>query len=71
MTTLNVELPEALNERFQRAFTHTDRSRVLVHLLEEAIEREEALREIIEDLLNRPLVAEAELREAREEGRSR
>jgi hypothetical protein len=70
MTTLTVRLPDTLNERFQRAFHSTEPGALVLRLLEEAIEREEALRGIIDDLPNRPLVTDAEIREAREEGRT-
>ena len=42
MTTLTIDLPEALAERLQRAFHPSEPAVLMLRLLEEAIEREEA-----------------------------
>jgi predicted transcriptional regulator len=42
MTTLTIDLPDALAERLQRTFHPAEPAALLLQLLEEAIEREES-----------------------------
>jgi hypothetical protein len=76
MATMNFSVPDAVKERFNRTFADANKSAIVTALLEEAIERAErkaksvkAVRHILSRMDKRPVVSQAEIDSAREEGR--
>jgi hypothetical protein len=76
MATMNFSIPEDVKERFNRTFANANKSAVVTQLLEEAIERaerkrqsDEAIQRIKSRWLQRPILTEEEIVQAREAGR--
>ncbi|MGQ0593047.1 MAG: hypothetical protein ACT4QB_10455 [Gammaproteobacteria bacterium] len=76
MATMNFSVPDDVKERFNRTFANANKSAIVTALLQEAVERagrkarsDEAIGRILSRLDERPVVSQAEIDDAREEGR--
>ena len=76
MATMNFSVPDDVKERFNRTFASANKSAIVTALLQEAVERaerktkrNEAIGRILSRLDERPVVSQAEIDGAREDGR--
>ncbi|MGH8585348.1 MAG: hypothetical protein ACREWE_03920 [Gammaproteobacteria bacterium] len=76
MATMNFSVPDDVKERFNRTFAGTNKSAIVTALLQEAVERAEckarsdgAIARILSGLDERPVVSQAEIEDARADGR--
>lgn len=76
MATMNFSVPDDVKERFNRTFASANKSAIVTALLQEAVERaerkakrNEAIGRILSRMDERPVVSQAEIDDAREEGR--
>ena len=76
MATMNFSVPDDVKERFNRTFAGANKSAIVTALLQEAVERaerkakrNEAIGRILSRMDERPVVSQAEIDDAREEGR--
>lgn len=76
MATVNFSVPDKVRDEFNEAFADENKSAIIARLMREAVEerhRQERRRAAMEGLLRlreeMPSLSEAEIREAREEGR--
>lgn len=77
MSTVNFSVPDDVKEAFNNAFEGQNKSAVIADLMREAVERvqarkrgQSAFQRILKRRLSAPRVSEAQVRKAREEGRS-
>jgi hypothetical protein len=76
MATMNFSVPDDVKERFNRTFASANKSAIVTALLQEAVERaerkatrNEAIGRILSRIDERPVVSQAEIDDAREDGR--
>ena len=76
MATMNFSVPDDVKERFNRTFASVNKSAIVTALLQEAVERaerkakrNEAIGRILSRMDERPVVSQAEIDDAREDGR--
>ena len=76
MATMNFSVPDDVKERFNRTFADANKSAIVTALLQEAVERaerkakrNEAIGRILSRMDERPVVSQAEIDDAREDGR--
>lgn len=76
MATMNFSVPDDVKERFNRTFASANKSAIVTALLQEAVERaerkakrNEAIGRILSRMDERPVVSQAEIDDAREDGR--
>jgi hypothetical protein len=76
MATMNFSVPDDVKERFNRIFAGANKSAIVTALLREAVERaerrarsDEAIGRILSRMDERPVVSQAEIDGAREDGR--
>jgi hypothetical protein len=76
MATMNFSVPDDVKERFNRIFAGANKSAIVTALLREAVERaerrarsDEAIGRILSRMGERPVVSQAEIDGAREDGR--
>ncbi len=77
MPTVNFSVPEDVKEAFNNTFEGQNKSAVIADLMREAVDRakgqqraKEAYQRILLRRLRAPVVTEAQIRAAREEGRT-
>lgn len=76
MATVSFSVPDEVNEAFNRAFKHKDKSRIVTELMRKAVadaeqqeRRQDAFRLLTEGRASRPKLTDEEIRSARAEGR--
>jgi len=76
MATVNFSVPDDVKERFNRTFAGANKSAIVTALLQEAVDRaerkakrNEAIGRILSRMDERPIVSQAEIDDAREDGR--
>lgn len=76
MATVNFSVPEEVKEAFNETYKGQNKSAVIADLMREAVERaqrkqrsREAIARIVERRKHAPVMADEELKAAREEGR--
>jgi hypothetical protein len=76
MATMNFSVPDDVKERFNRIFAGANKSAIVTALLREAVERaerrarsDEAIGRILSRMDERPVVSQAEIDGASEDGR--
>ena len=76
MATMNFSVPDDVKERFNRTFANANKSAIVTALMQEAVERaerkakrDEAIGHILSRMDERPIISQAAIDDAREEGR--
>jgi metal-responsive CopG/Arc/MetJ family transcriptional regulator len=76
MATMSFSVPNDVKERFNRAFAGANKSAIVTALLQEAVERaerkakrNEAIGRVLSRMDERPILSQAEIDGAREDGR--
>lgn len=76
MATVNFSVPEDVKNAFNETFKNRNKSAIIAELMREAVERERddyesrrAIRRILRDRRNAPVMSDEEIRQLRIEGR--